>query len=276
MADIKAGDPETLKSDSRAYQEWQDKAPASADLAFAALVDARAARQAQILEFEKEQSRHGGVSLGVAVEWLEECNKELLTKRVNQLWKALSGETSTFRIGGDLLPSATIVQEDSSPPMETFDAADVAAVLKSPMYRDPQVLRALIERLWVPRDVLLKLFQEKPWPIAPWLEAPPAPIAEIIPSNSAAVSPENSEEEPAKSGLPGRPTSRSLYLAKLNERAETGEVADTLKAEAEFLFRWLKTTHPTYPSSGTSAIRNMIREDYNRSKKPKIESPTAN
>ena len=227
MADIKAGDPETLKSDSRAYQEWQDKAPASTDLAFSALVNARAAREAQILEFEKEQSRHGGVSLGVAVEWLEECNKELLTKRVNQLWKALSGETSTFRIGGDLLPSATIVQKDSSPPIETFDAADVAAVLKSPMYRDPQVLRALIERLWVPRDVLLKLFEERPWPIAPWLEQPPVRVLQEVTSNSAGESPNKAAswrgKRGAKQKIEWRHEVYPFMLQMLQERGDFDE-----------------------------------------------------
>jgi hypothetical protein len=94
---------------------------------------------------------------------------------------------------------------DQSPhAISLFTALDLIDARKAKMY-DPQVLRALIERFWVPRDLLLKLFQEKRWPVASWLnDPPPAPIAEIISSNAATVSPENSEEEPAKSGLHGR------------------------------------------------------------------------
>jgi hypothetical protein len=169
MADIKAGDPETLKSDSRAFQEWQEKKPAFADL-----VGARTARQAQILEFEKEQSSFGVVSLGEAIEWLAERDENLLVKRISKIWKALSADKSAFQIGGDLLPSVTIVQEDSSPPIEPFDASDVAAVCNSSMYKDPRALRLLIERLWAPRVVLQRLFQQNDLPFPPfWIDPPP-------------------------------------------------------------------------------------------------------
>jgi hypothetical protein len=84
------------------------------------LLGARAVRQAQILKFKKEQRQHGLVSLDAAIEWLEECNRELLTERIGKIWKALSGDVSIFKIGDDLLPSATIVHEDSSPPCRSL------------------------------------------------------------------------------------------------------------------------------------------------------------
>lgn len=169
MADIKVGDPKTSKDDLKAVKKWQDDRPAYADI-----VAAGEARKARISEFEKEQSAKGGDSLGEALEWLEEREPETLAKRVRKIWKALSADRSVFRIGGNLLPKVHIVQPDSSPPIEPFDASDVVTVCNSPMYKDPRALRALIGRLWAPRDVLQKLFQQNDLPLPPfWVEAPP-------------------------------------------------------------------------------------------------------
>jgi hypothetical protein len=224
------------------------------------LLGSKAARQAQILKFKKEQGQHGLVSLDAAIDWLEECNRELLTERIGKIWKALSGDVSIFKIGGDLLPSATMVHEDSSLPVSEFNALDLAVARKTKMYDDPRALRTLIERLWVPRNVLLRLFEEAPWPIPPWLKpvtgnqtdsaaaAVPdrRPIAEIIPSSCAAVSLENSEEEPVKNRLPGRPSSKSIYQAtpkfSLPEaaraysyrRAQLGENMPTIDGDKEW------------------------------------------
>jgi hypothetical protein len=248
------------------------------------LLDRRAGRKDRLAKFKEKQKRQlRWLPLRSAIDWLKEFNERgercapnerLAEIRTAEIWGALTGSDILFakyQLGNNGFAHCLIEDDANSQAVSRVSADDIAGASK-----DPQMISALIDVLWVPRVLLLNLFQEKKWPVAPWLNEPSPPVAEIIPSNSAAMSPENSEEEPAKSGLPGRPTSKSLYLVKLNERAETGEVADTLKAEAEFLFQWLKTTYPTHPLSGTSAIRNMIREDYNRSKKPKIESPTAN
>jgi hypothetical protein len=78
-----------------------------------------------------------------------------------------------------------------------------------------------------------------------------------------------STQEPAvRSGLPGKPTSKHLYLQKLAARIETGEVASSLEREATFLKDWLKKTHPEAPSSGLSAIKNNIRKSYNQARVP--------
>ena len=76
-------------------------------------------------------------------------------------------------------------------------------------------------------------------------------------------------QQPAvRSGLPGKPTSKHLYLQKLDARIKTGEVASSLEREAAFLKDWLKETHPEAPSSGLSAIKNNIRKRYNQDRVP--------
>ena len=77
-----------------------------------------------------------------------------------------------------------------------------------------------------------------------------------------------STQQPAvRSGLPGKPTSKHLYLQKLEARIETGEVAGSLEQEATFLKDYLERTYPEAPSSGLSAIRNNIRKRYNEAKR---------
>ena len=79
---------------------------------------------------------------------------------------------------------------------------------------------------------------------------------------------DSSTKQPAvRSGLPGKPTSKHLYLQKLEARIETGEVAGSLEQEATFLKDYLESTYPEAPSSGLSAIRNNIRKRYNEAKR---------
>jgi hypothetical protein len=77
-----------------------------------------------------------------------------------------------------------------------------------------------------------------------------------------------SAQQPAvRSGLPGRPTSKHLYLEMLAARIETGEIESSLEREAKFLKDWMEKTHPREPSSGPSAIKNAIRTRYNEAKR---------
>lgn len=142
------------------------------------LLATKAEREAQILSFRIEQGQDGLVSLDAALEWLQECNRDLLTERIRKLWAALSDEASIFVIGGNLLPLVTIVQEDYSPPISEFTtidssefASDLNAARKTKMYQDPLLLRELLKRFWLPRSPLHKLFQHYNWPTPPWLAA---------------------------------------------------------------------------------------------------------
>jgi hypothetical protein len=87
---------------------------------------------------------------------------------------------------------------------------------------------------------------------------PSAQLPASAPSAQALVS--------YRSGLPGKPTSKHLYLQKLSERIKAGQLAPTLKDEATFLKGWLKQTHPSAPPGGMSAIKNAIRDAYNQGK----------
>jgi hypothetical protein len=174
MADVEAGNPDVWKADEAARQEWQDTKPT-----FAQLVAAKAARRARIEQFEQKQRRWRNlVSLHEVFCWLSDCDdaqNATASKRIDIICRALSETQSIFRIGGDLLPWAIIAQPDYSPPISMFFASDIAAVRNSSLYPDSRALRRLIERLWVPREVLLKFFQEKLWMWPPCLDTPTPP-----------------------------------------------------------------------------------------------------
>jgi hypothetical protein len=76
----------------------------------------------------------------------------------------------------------------------------------------------------------------------------------------------STQQAVVRSGLPGKPTSKHLYLEKLTARIKVGEVAPSLQGEATFLRDWLEKTYPDAPSSGLSAIKNNIRASYNEAK----------
>jgi len=70
----------------------------------------------------------------------------------------------------------------------------------------------------------------------------------------------------ARTGLPGRPSSKNLYEKKLAERIETGQLSQSLEEEAKFLREWLQKTHPAAPPGGLSALKNNIRHLYKKGK----------
>ncbi len=75
--------------------------------------------------------------------------------------------------------------------------------------------------------------------------------------------------EPAKTGVPGRPTSKHLVIAELAERARAGRLPPTLTGASRDLAYWLSTAHPAMPRMGEKAIANAIREEYRKLATPK-------
>jgi hypothetical protein len=63
-------------------------------------------------------------------------------------------------------------------------------------------------------------------------------------------------------GMPGRPSSKHLYLLEFDRRAAAGEKADTLIEEAKALHKWLLNTHPQAPPATPKTIMNLIRSSY--------------
>jgi hypothetical protein len=77
--------------------------------------------------------------------------------------------------------------------------------------------------------------------------------------------------DPYRTGLPGRPTSKHLYLAELERRASLGLMLPEVKAESVALHHWLKKEHGSAAASASpKAIENSIRDTYRRLKGPKI------
>jgi hypothetical protein len=66
----------------------------------------------------------------------------------------------------------------------------------------------------------------------------------------------------AVTGVGGRPSSKHLYLAELQRRADNDELAPSLASQARDLATWLATSHPNHPPAGAKALENAIREKY--------------
>jgi hypothetical protein len=65
-------------------------------------------------------------------------------------------------------------------------------------------------------------------------------------------------EEAFETGAPGRPSSMYLVEAEFNARCVRGEVAPSVKKEAEFLAAWLRKTHPDKPPLQSKSISNKL------------------
>jgi hypothetical protein len=202
MADIESGDPETSRADQHASLEWSAKRPS-----FTKLVETRAEREAKISKFKEEQKQQRNwVSLRAAIDWRAKLNERgertaalneaLALKYLNEIWEALSGAADdcsvTFQLGAAHFPSCKIVNADQVDPVSDFSVSDLEELRKGQKSVDHLIMvRALIDRLWVPRTVLLSLFHEKQWlPVPSWLEQPSARALQEVALNAAGKSPE--------------------------------------------------------------------------------------
>lgn len=66
-----------------------------------------------------------------------------------------------------------------------------------------------------------------------------------------------------EAGAPGRPSAAHLVLAEFDRRIESGQVCDTLRAQARTLAAWLKQTHPKAPPLASRRTEEVIRAAYN-------------
>jgi len=64
------------------------------------------------------------------------------------------------------------------------------------------------------------------------------------------------------SGMPGRPSAKHLYLAKLERRAESKQTLSTVSGEAKALYDWMETEYPNLNRGAVRTIENSIRERY--------------
>jgi hypothetical protein len=176
-----------LNSDIEAEPKTAGEIEADAETARAAqnpdigakkLLDRRARRKAGLAKFKEKQKRQlRWVPLRSPIDWLKEFNERgercapnerLAEIRTDEIWGALTGSDILFakyQLGNNGFAHC-LIEDDANPKgVSRFTADDIAGASK-----DPQMISALIDRLWAPRELLLKLFQEKQWPIAPWLE----------------------------------------------------------------------------------------------------------
>lgn len=68
--------------------------------------------------------------------------------------------------------------------------------------------------------------------------------------------------DPKTSGAIGRPTSIHLVRAQLQQRAQSGEMLPSLKAESRLLSNWLAVTHPHTHQIKPRSLENSIRAEF--------------
>jgi hypothetical protein len=160
-----------------------------------ARVLARRRRKAdQLRRFKEKQGRQRRwVPLSAAIDWLASFNAQ--GERITpdngkaalftaEIWNAFCGTDilTNFKLGGGELPWCIIEDGHQDHAISRFRRGDLILGASD----DKGMQSALIKRLWVPRASLLNLFREKRWPIAPWLELPPAPIVDTLPDKITA------------------------------------------------------------------------------------------
>jgi hypothetical protein len=74
-----------------------------------------------------------------------------------------------------------------------------------------------------------------------------------------------------RTGCPGQPTAKYLMLPAAELKLSNGwlgtTLEPTLKKFASEMLEWLATEHPKAPQPGESAVRNFLREVFNRYKR---------
>ena len=145
------------------------------------LLDRRDKKDAQLRRFKEKQKRQlRWVPLRSVINWLKEFNEHgercapnerLAEMRADEIWGALTGSDILFakyQLGNNGFADC-LIEDDANPKaVSRFTADDMAGASK-----DPQMISALIDRLWVPRELLLDLFQKKKWHAGTLFDPPP-------------------------------------------------------------------------------------------------------
>jgi hypothetical protein len=195
---------------------------------------------------EKQKRQRRWIPLHAPIDWLASFNsqgertapddgKALLF--TDEIWNAFCGKDifSDFQLGSNDFPWCII--EDAHPDfaISRFRRLDLAITITN-----RKMVHSLIKRLWVPRVPLLKLFQEKRWPVAPWLEEPqPASI-----TNKSPASP-TSERTPKHFSVP---EAEKAYASR-----RTGGRMPTINEDTE----WAKTER--YPIREILKLRQKYK-----------------
>jgi len=75
------------------------------------------------------------------------------------------------------------------------------------------------------------------------------------------------ELEVGRTGAQGRPSSMFLVVGEFERRADTGELAQSLREEARALVDWFKQTHGTLQPPTVKTIENKLRQLYRGAKR---------
>jgi hypothetical protein len=153
------------------------------DVAVARLLTKRRKKADQLFRFKERQRRqHRWTPLSAAIDWLAEINERgdrcaprgaLALRRTTEICALIRGDVlfPKYKLGGNDLPWCLIEDADPDNAISRFTALDLAYASIN-----QKMLRATVKKLWLPRGLLLLLFQEKRWPVPPGLHEPAKPV----------------------------------------------------------------------------------------------------
>ncbi|CAL74407.1 hypothetical protein BRADO0463 [Bradyrhizobium sp. ORS 278] len=131
---------------------------------------------------ETQRTCRRWISLGETLDWLTERsviragrpNSEEPTayRFMTALLNALFTHRFSSKIGENWAPRVFML--DASQKLGRLGFGDIAAAADTTMYRDPHIARAFVSCLWVRREDLLSVFNERGWEVPAWLSTVPA------------------------------------------------------------------------------------------------------
>jgi hypothetical protein len=166
-----------IEADAKRRQDDHDH-----DVAVARVLAKWRMKADQLFRFKEKQTRQRRwAPLGEIINWLAEINERgercipseaLALRRTTEIWALLRGDAffPKYKLGGNDLPWCLIEDADPINAISRFTALDLAYASIN-----PKMLRASVKKLWLPRSLLLLLFQEKRWPVPPGLNEPAKP-----------------------------------------------------------------------------------------------------
>jgi hypothetical protein len=252
-----------LNSDIEAEPKTAGEIEADAETARAAqnpdigakkLLVRHATRRAQMAKLKRQRRL---ISLREAINWLAAFNAQGFRGPIDQD-KALSivAELHDALCNGAFMVDSeqrVMMLADDQPATRFFNE-NVKAIRpenakRSKMYDgDPDMLRAVIERLWVPRELLRNLFHRKNWKTEGFFDLPPA-----------------TNFKPAK---PAAQTTEEVFLAWIAEKK-----GNKTRCGREGDLAHMRKTFPDITEAEVRSLRtNLNPAEWQRSGRPKGKS----
>jgi hypothetical protein len=143
--------------------------------------------------------------------------------------------------------------------LEDLDGAKFRQALRGVRdgLNDPAIMASYLFDTYSPKQRdLLDILMVLPSVLAAWCDRTGRQRPSFL-EDPRYGSPQSKPTHPTRE--PGRPSSRTLYMAEFDRRAELGLTKPRVREEARELRTWLIGTHPGAPDTKVKTIENAIR-----------------